>query len=146
MPRSLRLAGAILAISTILAACSGAGGPAAGSSTVAAQPVGSNGTLLVGGSNSMTVYSFSKDVANSGLSACTAVDDCIATWPAVTVGAGTTPIAGSGVTGDLGTISRPDLSGALQVTYKGLPLYFYSGDHAPGDSNGIYPDWNAVTP
>ena len=146
MPRSLRLAGAILAISTILAACSGAGGPAAGSSTVAAQPVGSNGTLLVGGSNSMTVYSFSKDVANSGSSACTSVDDCIATWPALTVPSGTTPTAGPGLAGSLGTISRPDLSGTVQVTYNGLPLYIYSGDHAPGDSNGIYPDWNAVKP
>jgi len=49
------------------------------------------------------------------------------------------------VTGKLGTITRAD-SGVLQVTYNGVPLYFYSGDHAAGDSNGIYTDWNAVKP
>ena len=146
MHRPVLLAGAILAISTLIAACSGSGGPAAGTSTVLAQSVGSNGTLLVAGSSGMTVYSFSKDVANSGSSACTSTDDCIATWPALTAPSGTPPTAGPGVAGSLGTISRPDLSGAVQVTYNGLPLYVYSGDHAPGDSNGIYTDWNAVKP
>ena len=146
MQRPMFLAGSILAIATLIAGCSGSGGTAAGTSTVLAQPVGSNGTLLVAGSSGMTVYSFSKDVANSGSSGCTSVDDCIATWPALTVPSGTTPTAGPGLAGSLGTISRPDLSGTVQVTYNGLPLYVYSGDHAPGDSNGIYPDWNAVKP
>ena len=50
------------------------------------------------------------------------------------------------MTGSLGTISRPDASGALQVTYNGKPLYFFSGDTAVGDANGVYTHWSAVTP
>jgi predicted lipoprotein with Yx(FWY)xxD motif len=142
----IRLIGGTLALATaiVLGACSSSSGPAAGA-TVVAQTVGSNGSLLVAGSNSMTVYAFNKDVANSGTRACTATDDCIATWPALTVPEGTTPTAGAGVPGKMGTITRAD-SGVIQVTYTGVPLYLYSGDHAAGDSNGIYPDWNAVKP
>ncbi|HEY7937567.1 MAG TPA: hypothetical protein VID26_10630 [Candidatus Limnocylindrales bacterium] len=134
---------ALLALAMIVAACS-SGGPAS-TPTLLGQTVGANGTLLVAGSNQMTVYEFDQDVANSGTSACTATGDCIATWPAVTIPAGTTPTGGPGVPGKLGTITRSD-SGALQVTYNGVPLYFYSGDSAVGDSNGIYTHWSAVKP
>jgi predicted lipoprotein with Yx(FWY)xxD motif len=105
--------------------------------------VGSEGTLLVAGSNGMTVYTFSKDVANSGTSACTGA--CITRWPALTIAAGSTPAGGTGVAGKLGTIARTD-DGTTQVTYNGLPLYFFSGDTAPGDANGIYTGWAAVKP
>lgn len=141
------LVGGILATSTILAACSAGAAnvpAAAGASTIMATTVGSKGTLIVAGSNGMTVYAFAKDVANSGTSACTAT--CIATWPALTVAAGTTPTVGAGATGTIGTITRPDSNGTLQVTYNGVPLYFFSGDHAVGDSNGIYTNWSAVKP
>ena len=133
----------ILAVATILAACSSSGA-AAGGSTIMTASVGSNGTLVVAGSNSMTVYVFSKDTADSGTSACTAA--CITKWPALTVPAGTTPTTGSGATGKIGTITRSDSNGALQVTYNGLPLYFFSGDKAVGDSNGIYTGWSGVKP
>ncbi|MGZ8438315.1 MAG: hypothetical protein ACXWXR_07220, partial [Candidatus Limnocylindrales bacterium] len=43
----------------------------------------------------------------------------------------------------LGTIVRAD-NGATQVTYNGKPVYFFSKDTAPGDTNGIYPNWEAV--
>ncbi|MGH2464935.1 MAG: COG4315 family predicted lipoprotein [Candidatus Limnocylindrales bacterium] len=143
-PRSpARLVASLVALATIAAACSG-GGPTT-SPTLLAQTVGTNGTLLVAGSNQMTVYEFDQDVANSGTSACTATDDCISTWPALTVPAGTTPTAGAGLAGEIGTITRAD-SGALQVTYNGVPLYFFSGDSAIGDSNGIYTHWSAVKP
>jgi predicted lipoprotein with Yx(FWY)xxD motif len=55
------------------------------------------------------------------------------------------PTAGTGATGKLATITRKD-DGTLQVTYNGLPLHFYQGDKAPGDTNGSYPNWNLVTP
>jgi predicted lipoprotein with Yx(FWY)xxD motif len=35
---------------------------------------------------------------------------------------------------DFGTITRSD--GKQQTTYKGYPLYFFIGDHKPGDING----------
>jgi predicted lipoprotein with Yx(FWY)xxD motif len=110
--------------------------------TVEAKPVGQIGTVLVAGSNGMTVYNFTQDTKDSGKSACTG--NCAATWPALTVPAGGTPTAGTGVTGKLGTITRDD--GSLQVTYNGLPLYFFGNDKAPGDANGVYPGWVAVKP
>jgi predicted lipoprotein with Yx(FWY)xxD motif len=126
-----------------LPASSPATSPAASGATVEATSVGSLGTVLVAGSNGMTVYTFAKDVKDSGTSAC--VGGCISTWPALTVPAGATPVAGAGVTGTIGTITRPD-DGTLQVTYNGLPLYFFSGDSAPGDANGVYTNWAAVKP
>ena len=154
------MAGAMILVAGIAAACSGAAtaAPAASASPAAAASqsaaaaggpaimtatVGSQGTLIVAASNGMTVYNFTKDVANSGTSACTG--GCIAKWPALTVPAGTTATGGPGVTGTVGTITRPD-DGTLQVTYNGLPLYFFAGDKAPGDSNGIYTGWTAVKP
>ena len=116
---------------------------AAAGATVEAKDVGTIGTVLVASSNGMTVYTFSKDVKDSGTSACTG--GCIAKWPAVTVPAGGTPAAGTGVTGALGTITRTD-DGTLQVTYNGLPLYFFANDKAPGDANGVYENWAAVKP
>lgn len=75
-----------------------------------------------------TVYTFDSDTA--GTSACTG--DCANTWPPLP-SAGE-PTGGAGVTGELGTITRDD--GATQVTYDGKPLYMYSSDPSPGDTNG----------
>jgi predicted lipoprotein with Yx(FWY)xxD motif len=115
---------------------------AAAGSTVEATSVGTIGTVLVAGSNKMTVYIFTKDVKDSGKSACSG--QCLTTWPALTVPAGGTPTGGTGVTGTLGTITRDD--GTLQVTYNGLPLYFFANDKAPGDAAGVYENWEAVKP
>ena len=117
--------------------------PAAAASTqaVTGQVIGSHGTLMVAASNGMTVYTFDKDVAGTGTSACTG--GCLTNWPALTITAGDTPTGDATVTGTLGTIVRAD-NGATQVTYNGKPLYFFSKDTAPGDTNGIYPNWQAV--
>jgi predicted lipoprotein with Yx(FWY)xxD motif len=116
--------------------------PSAAGSTVEATSVGTIGTVLVAGSNKMTVYIFTKDVKDSGKSACSG--DCLKAWPALTVPAGGTPTGGTGVTGTLGTITRDD--GTLQVTYNGLPLYFFANDKSPGDAAGVYENWEAVKP
>ena len=155
------MATAIVVMAGVAAACSGAATaqpaasaaafvPAASSAASAGDKpavmtatVGTQGTLLVAGANGMTVYTYAKDIANSGTSACTG--GCITRWPALTVPAGSTPTAATGITGKLGTITRTD-DGTLQVTYNGLPLYFYSGDKTPGDANGIYTGWAAVKP
>jgi predicted lipoprotein with Yx(FWY)xxD motif len=114
---------------------------AGATTTLLAKALGSQ-TVLVAGANGMTVYTYTKDTVG-GASTCTG--GCLTKWPAVTVGAGTTATAGAGVSGTLATITRPD-DGTLQVTYNGLPLYFYQGDKAPGDTNGSYPNWNLVKP
>ncbi|MFC1464449.1 MAG: hypothetical protein ACFLMY_06345 [Candidatus Brachytrichaceae bacterium NZ_4S206] len=82
------------------------------------------------GPNGRTLYMFAKD-NTPGESAC--YDKCAVNWPPlITEGA---PAAGPGVNADLlGVITRTD--GKLQVTYNGMPLYFWAGDSAPGDTNG----------
>lgn len=109
---------------------------------VEAKSVGGIGTVLVAGSNGRTIYVFTQDVKGSGKSSCTG--GCLATWPAVTVTSATLT-RGPGVMGTLEMIIRSD-DGTRQVTYNGLPLYFFSGDNAPGDANGVYPNWSAVKP
>jgi predicted lipoprotein with Yx(FWY)xxD motif len=87
------------------------------------------GAFLVD-SQSMTLYIFLKDTPNT--SACTAA--CAAKWPPLlTNGA---PVGGTGVTPSmLGTTTRAD--GSVQVTYNSWPLYYFAGDKAAGDTNGM---------
>lgn len=155
------MAGTLVLAAAVLAGCSAAATPAptppptqapatqapatqapTANPTVEAKSVATIGTVLVASSNGMTVYYFATDVKDSGKSACSG--GCITKWPALTVPAGGTPVAGSGVTAKLGTITRDD--GTLQVTYNGLPLYFYSLDKVPGDATGVYTNWTAVKP
>lgn len=105
---------------------------AAAAPVVLGQSVGTMGTILVAASNSHTVYTFDSD--SSGVSRCTG--GCATSWPPLTLASGTTPTGGPGMTGQLGTITRAD--GSLQVTYKGLPLYFFHSDSKPGDTKGSY--------
>ena len=77
-----------------------------------------------------TLYILTRD--HPGTTTCTGA--CASVWPPFTVGTGTSAVAGSGVTGTLGTITRPD--GSTQVTYDGMPLYHYSGDTQAGQANG----------
>ena len=113
--------------------------PAAGP-VVLAQSVGTIGTILVAASNSHTVYTFNSD--SPGASKCNG--GCATTWPPLTIASGVTPTGGPGVTGQLGTITRGD--GSVQVTYKGLPLYFFHSDTKPGDTMGNYTGWSLVKP
>jgi predicted lipoprotein with Yx(FWY)xxD motif len=113
---------------------------AAASPVVLAQSVGTMGTILVAASNNHTVYTFDSD--SPGVSKCNG--GCATTWPPLTVASGTTPTGGPGVTGQLGTITRSD--GSLQVTYKGMPLYFFQSDSKAGDLKGNYTGWSLVKP
>jgi len=88
-----------------------------------------------------TLYAFTKD--KDGESSC--YGDCEVTWPALTIQGA--PAAGDGVEASLlATTDRKD--GSAQVTYKGMPLYQFSGDEQPGDTNGqgVGGVWFAVTP
>lgn len=89
--------------------------------------IGSLGQVLVDGTG-RTLYFFSKDV--SGESAC--VDGCLDSWP-VYYEADLNIPAGLSASG-FDVITRPD--GTKQTTYKGWPLYYFSGDAAAGDVNG----------
>jgi predicted lipoprotein with Yx(FWY)xxD motif len=86
------------------------------------------GTVLADAAG-RSVYLFEKDMGTT--SACTGA--CAQAWPPVLTTAG--PTAGTGVTASLiGTTRRGD--GTVQVTYAGHPLYRFSGDSAPGQTNG----------
>jgi predicted lipoprotein with Yx(FWY)xxD motif len=131
---------ALAAIGVLLAACGSTGGGAGatqgpgGSAAAGAPTIGMATSATLGayltGANGLTLYIKTTDTANT--STCTG--DCLANWPALTVAAGQTAIAGTGVTGALGTFTRAD--GTTQVTYNGLPLYYWKADTKAGDTTG----------
>jgi predicted lipoprotein with Yx(FWY)xxD motif len=102
---------------------------APGDVTVQVSKDASLGDILVDGKG-MTLYLFTKDQAN--VSNC--YDQCAVNWPPLLVAAGKDAAAGQGVTGQLGAIERKD--GSRQVTYNGLPLYYYIKDTKAGDTTG----------
>ncbi len=98
------------------------------------------GKILVDGAG-LTLYTFKLDTP--GVSNCTST--CGATWPPLL--SKTTPVLGSpDIKGTLGSTARPD--GSLQVTYNGLPLYYFTLDTKPGDTggNGYGGNWSVATP
>ena len=129
--RTLSLAVALV----LLAACAPSRGGASGEAsdeaatiTVAVADTDAGPSLV--GPNGHTLYVFTQDT--DGTSTCT--DDCATTWPPFTVEGGETIEPGEGVTGDLAIIERDD--GTSQVTYDGMPLYFYAPDAEAGDATG----------
>ncbi|MEJ2183965.1 MAG: hypothetical protein P8Y66_10675 [Nitrospirota bacterium] len=89
----------------------------------------------------MTLYYFKKD--EPGQSNCTG--GCLYNWPVFY--AGEDPSVGEGLAkDDFGTITRSD--GEMQTTFRGYPLYYYSGDGGPGDTKGegLGDSWYVVNP
>jgi len=94
------------------------------------------GTTVLVNSRGMTLYTLSAE--RGGHFICTRSStipgtsvSCLSVWrPLIAHG----QLTGTGVSG-LGTIVRPDGAGT-QVTYKGLPLYTFADDTAPGDAGG----------
>ncbi|MET9381676.1 hypothetical protein ABZY09_11410 [Streptomyces sp. NPDC002928] len=50
-----------------------------------------------------------------------------------------------GIAGALSTVARPDGRGD-QVTYDGSPLYTFTGDAQPAETNGVTRNWHVITP
>ena len=65
---------------------------------------------------------------NDSTSVSTCAGTCANVWPPIPAPTGTTPDA------KLGSTTRAD--GVRQLTDDGHPLYYYIGDHNPGDSRG----------
>ncbi len=76
-----------------------------------------------------TLYLFTNDT-EIGVSACEG--DCVTNWPLFQAEEPLT--LPEGVEGELTLIERAD--GETQVAYNGIPLYYFAGDEAPGDTNG----------
>ncbi len=104
--------------------------------------VGSLGDVLVD-SNGMTLYAFKKDTMNQ--SNCNAA--CQVNWPPLLTKQA--PTAGAGVDASkLGTIPYSADSSYQQVTYNGMPLYYFHKDAKPGDfiGEGLLNLWYVVNP
>lgn len=89
-----------------------------------------------------SVYFFTKDVKDSGTSACT--DTCAALWPAVTTSSDAPSV--EGVSGTIGTIGTAD--GSRQITINGMPVYYFSKDTKAGDTlgQGVGNSWYLISP
>lgn len=73
-----------------------------------------------------TLYTLSAE--QKGKFICTGA--CLSAWRPLLIAAATKPLGPVA----LGTVKRPE--GKTQVTYKGRPLYSFSGDTKAGDANG----------
>ncbi len=143
MRHLLKLSIPALAASLLLAACGSSSSsnttssaastqPAAQTSTSSSTPVvktasNSLGTILVD-SQGMTLYHLSGEV--NGKFICTS-SACVGVWHPLIASSSGAP-SGEGVS--LGTVKRPE--GTVQVTYKGTPLYTFTGDQQPGETKG----------
>lgn len=96
--------------------------------------------------NGSSLYLFKGDTPDT--STCTGA--CATVWPPLTVPSGRPPQVGGDAQNSLvGTTTRSD--GTIQITYDHQPLYTYSVDTAPGQTNGqgissFGADWYLVTP
>src|SRR5690606_767506 len=95
------------------------------------------------GPNGMTLYLFTND--EPGVSNCSG--GCAENWPPLVVPEGLEPTAVEGAPGELGVIEREDGLGR-QVTYDGMPLYYWASDVLPGDTTGegVNDVWFVVPP
>src|SRR6516225_8933540 len=124
---------AVLATALSVAACGSSSSIASALKTTTI-----DGVTVLTNTQGFTLYMFAPDTGTA--SKCNG--SCAQLWPPVTGAV----IAGPGITGTLGTITRAD--GAAQATYDGHPLYTYAGDTQPGQAkgNGIKGVWHEVTP
>jgi predicted lipoprotein with Yx(FWY)xxD motif len=118
---------AALALAAAVALVVAGTGSAASRATVKTRH-GKLGTFLVAG-NGRTLYLFEKDKTSKS----TCSGQCAQFWPPLLT-SGKPKAAGKARASLFGTTRRSD--GKLQVTYKGHPLYTFSQDTKPGDTNG----------
>jgi predicted lipoprotein with Yx(FWY)xxD motif len=134
-----RIAGAAVALGGLSGLVLAEGAASAATNVVVSTTKNAKlGTILVSGK---TVYTL-----KASKTACST--ECLKIWPALVLPHGAKkPMAGKGVSASkLGTVKRSN--GALQVTYAGKPLYWFSGDSGAGQVHGDITDlwgkWSAV--
>lgn len=107
--------------------------------TVVVHPAGSLGSILTDPAG-RSLYLFTKDAP--GTSNC--YDECATNWPPLlTQDEPTLPPSTPGVVGQ-----TPRTDGTSQVTYNGMPLYYWFKDTKPGDTTGqnVGGVWFVVNP
>lgn len=118
------LALAVVALVTFAATAAAAPRTKTVAKEAANQTLGAKVLTTTGG---RTLYSLS--VERRGHFVCVS-SGCLASWRPLLVAKGVAPKGPV----KLGTVTRPD--GSRQVTYKGRPLYRFSGDTRKGEANG----------
>ncbi|MFD9902966.1 hypothetical protein [Streptomyces sp. NPDC059063] len=110
---------------------------------LSASRAGALNPVVVNGSG-FTLYRFDKDTARPSKSNCSGA--CATTWPPVLVDPGSKIFVDGVKASDVGVIRRDD--GTRQVTIGGWPVYRFSKDLKPGDTNGqgVGGTWFGVTP
>lgn len=145
------MVGAFAIGAATLAGCGGSSGTGASTTakTVSASPAAAksspslvigtyktpeDGTLITG-ANNRTLYVLKADEkstpAHEKSSTCNGA--CAAVWPPV-LASGTPAVAGKADASLIGLTTRSD--GTKQVTYNGLPLYYYVPDTKAGQATG----------
>jgi len=131
-----------IAASLLLAACggnstkstasstmgTGSGAAGASNATVKTASSAALGKTVLVDAQGMTLYHLTAEAGGKFI--CTS-SSCVAIWRPLTASAGATP---TGTVGSIGVVKRPD--GTMQVAYKGMPLYTFAQDKAPGEANG----------
>jgi predicted lipoprotein with Yx(FWY)xxD motif len=128
----------VLAASAVAGCGAGGGGHASGSSAAPNNAKGQSATVGVANetlgkilidSQGRTLYRFQRD--SDAKSTCTGA--CAVDWPPLRA-TGKPSVGGGANASVVATSAR--LDGKPQVTYNGHPLYRFSGDHSPNDTNG----------
>jgi predicted lipoprotein with Yx(FWY)xxD motif len=136
----------IVIVAFFVTACGNSGNTTTGSSstgttpsatTASSMPVVKTATATVNGKsvtiltdiNGRTLYYFTPDTATKA--ACTAT--CASIWPPLIFSGSGSPTSATSLPGTLSVVS--DANGN-QVEYNGHPLYIYTKDTAPGQTNG----------
>jgi predicted lipoprotein with Yx(FWY)xxD motif len=153
--QTIRRAGVLLVLALAAAGCGAMSSAATSGSTGhggtvvgTAHSSALGATVLVNGTG-RTLYSLSaeqhgKFICTKGSHVPGSSASCLSLWTPLIARGG---VDGRGV-GSLGTVRRPDGLGQ-QVTYRGLPLYTFTGDSGPagGAGNGFHDVgvWRAAT-
>ncbi|MEO7549255.1 MAG: hypothetical protein ABIT82_12585 [Ramlibacter sp.] len=117
MKKSLFFLSALMLSAALAAGCA--------SAPAARAPLAMKDGMLVN-PEGLTVYTFDRDVANSGKSVCNG--DCAVKWPPVPATDADRPA------GDYTIVVRDN--GQKQWAHKGKPLYTWPEDQEPGDKYG----------
>lgn len=107
----------------------------------ASATVNGQATTILTNAQGMTLYYFTPDKATTA--ACTAT--CAGVWPPLLFTGSGSPTSATSLPGTLSAVT--DANGT-QVEYNGHPLYTYSKDTAPGQTNGegLFGKWYVATP
>jgi predicted lipoprotein with Yx(FWY)xxD motif len=114
----------------VLSATTQVGGPSAATSERGPKlkVVGSDYGRILADGRGRALYLFTSDHGRG--SRCSG--DCATAWPPYIVKSKPSAV-GAAETRLVGTTHRSD--GKLQATYAGHPVYYYEGDHSPGEVN-----------